>query len=92
MLPPQFGEKILKIVVELSEVADVAARARCAMAADVRCNDHEVICRQAFGDFVHADRMPGGAVDHDRDLLRVAVSRGIKPIGEGRAVAGLEVG
>ena len=77
-------EKILKIVVELSKVPNVAARARR--------DDREVVSRQAFGDFVHASRMTGRAVDHDCDLLRVAISRRIESKGEGRTVAGLEVG
>src|SRR5271166_5793513 len=90
MLSPQLADEVFEVVIELTVITDIAARARFTMAPYVGGHDREVVLRQALGDLVHANRMTGRAVDDDCNVLRVAVSGWIEPIGLRRAIAGLE--
>src|SRR5271170_6467219 len=90
MLSPQLADEVLEIIIKLAVITDIAARARFTMAPYVGGHDREVVFRQALGDLVHANRMTGRAMDDDCNVLRVAVSGRIKPIGLRRAIAGLE--
>ena len=82
MLPPQLADEVFEVVIELAVITDIAARARFTVAPYVRGHDREVVLCQSFGDFVHADRVPGRAVNDDCNVLGVAVRGRIEPIGQ----------
>jgi hypothetical protein len=91
ILSTQLGDQVVQIIVELSVIADVAARAGSAMASDVGSDDQNVLGGELLGNAVHAGRVAARTVNQDRDLLLVAVGGRINPIGERAAVARLEI-
>ena len=81
-------DKILKIVFELADIGDVAARAGAAMAANVGRVGLDAPCTERVRQRMQRDARSRRAVHENGDLVRGGSPRRIVPVRQFRAVAG----
>jgi hypothetical protein len=88
---PHESHEVGHVVLELTEIADIAAHARAAMAADVGCKGLDAMGCQCIGERVHRRARARGTVNEDGDQPGRRPARRIVSVRQQRAVAGTEV-